>query len=127
MLQAPVHAATPCSLQPVRSRACARRGQPRLRASKPEAVDGDDIIGKAFRALFGSKARDETKPFGLQRLSGPALNAQYEASSSDGPAAAVAGDTADQAVVRPLLANTVLESAALRHGPLCWGAACMYL
>ena len=43
-----------------------RRSRPRAHASS--RGEEDDLVGRAFRALFGSKARDDTKPFGLQRL-----------------------------------------------------------
>ena len=81
------------------------------RAGTPRA--GDDLIGKAFQALFGQKAREDRQPLGLKRLEGTALQAQYEANTTD-RAQPVEGDDPDMCIVRPLLAGTVLESAPLQ-------------
>ena len=74
---------------------------------------GDDLIEKAFQALFGQKAREDRQPLGLKRLEGTALQAQYEANTED-RAEPVEGDDLDMRIVRPLLAGTVLENAALQ-------------
>ncbi|KAK9805308.1 hypothetical protein WJX73_000164 [Symbiochloris irregularis] len=55
---------------------------------------------------------EDRKPFGLSRLEGTALKQQYEANSTD-IAAAVEGDSPEVAKFRSVLANTVLEEAAL--------------
>ena len=123
---------------PCRAPGCSQRAHIRLSATDKGADSTDDLIGRAFRSLFG-KARDDRKPFGLQRLdpsgdlrappsltqpsqltfalsrSGPAFKSLYEASTSSEPAAAVEADTAEQALVRPLLTDTVLETATLRY------------
>ena len=74
----------------------------------------DDVIGKAFQLIFGKRAREERQPLGLKRLEGTALQAQYEANTEE-RASPVEGDDTDMGLVRPLLAGTVLEAAALRY------------
>ena len=87
--------------------------QRRRRAGTVQASEGDDLIGKAFQALFGRRAREDRQPLGLKRLEGTALQAQYEANTKD-RAKPVSTDDGDMRLVRPMLAGTVLESATLR-------------
>jgi hypothetical protein len=67
------------------------------------------LVGK----LFGQKALDDPTPGGLKRLSGDAAKELYPA-VTDAFAQPVAGDGEDVAALRPLLAQTQLESCPLR-------------
>lgn len=63
--------------------------------------------------LFGRQALEDPTPGGLKRLSDEAAKELYPA-ATDCWAAPVPGDSEDVAVLRPLLAQTQLESKPLR-------------
>ena len=63
--------------------------------------------------LFGRAALEDPTPGGLKRLSDEAAKELYPA-TTDQWAEPLPGDGPDMAVLRPLLAQTQLESAPLR-------------
>ena len=81
-------------------------------AEQPRQVmdDEPDIIEKVFGMFFG---KPEETPFGLKRFGKERFPEQYPA-VIDEWADPMPSDTAEMAVLRPLLKNTNLESRALR-------------
>jgi TLD len=81
-------------------------------AEQPGQVDADepDLIEKVFSMFFG---KPEETPFGLKRFGKERFPEQYPA-VIDEWADPVPSDTAEMAILRPLLKNTNLESRALR-------------
>ena len=67
------------------------------------------MVGK----IFGKAALEDRKPFGMQRMSEESMQELYPATTTEF-AEAVAGDSPDMALFRPLLAKTRLEKKGLR-------------
>lgn len=88
------------------SRPCGKR----LRA---ERDDGPDFVTRVFGGIFGKAALEDRKPFGMQRMSEKSMQELYPATTTEF-AAAVAGDSREVALFRPLLAKTRLEKKSLR-------------
>ncbi|EFN54294.1 hypothetical protein CHLNCDRAFT_135883 [Chlorella variabilis] len=73
----------------------------------------EDLIESFFGRLFGRPALDDPTPFGLKRVSEEAAKELYPA-VTDTFAESLSGDNEDVAKLRPLLAQTQLESVPLR-------------
>lgn len=95
-----------------RRQGCSGGGSLRVQAQQ----GGDqelDLVERLVGRLFGRQALDDPNPGGLKRLSDDAAKELYPA-VTDVFAAPVEGDDEDVALLRPLLAQTQLESAPLR-------------
>jgi hypothetical protein len=82
--------------------------------SAKDSSEGEpDVIERLFGAVFGSKALEASEPLGMKRMSEEAYNEQSVATTTEF-AAPLQGDTAEVALIRPLLAKTRLELKPLR-------------
>ncbi|KAG7669493.1 hypothetical protein Ndes2437B_g05671 [Nannochloris sp. 'desiccata'] len=73
-------------------------------------ADSYDLIESLVGKLFGKKALEDRSPGGLRRLDNPEIFGPV----LDRWAAPLKDDTAEAALIRPLLAGTQLESTSLR-------------
>ena len=86
----------------------------RRRSNKCRAgADDRDLVTKIFGGLFGQKALEDRKPFGMQRMSDEDMYELYPATTTEF-AAPVDSDDSNMKLFRPLLAQTRLEKTSLR-------------
>ena len=86
----------------------------RRRSNKCRAgADDRDLVTKIFGGLFGQKALEDRKPFGMQRMSDEDMYELYPATTTKF-AAPVDSDDSNMKLFRPLLAQTRLEKTSLR-------------
>ena len=72
-----------------------------------------DLITRIFKGIFGKKALEERKPFGMQRMSEESMHELYPATTTEF-ADPVSTDDAEMSLFRPLLAKTRLAASPLR-------------
>ena len=90
-----------------------RRPALRVAAQPGRKEEEPDLIERLVGQLFGRAALETDSPFGMKRMSAEDFPEMYPA-CVDEWAAPLAGDAAEVAVRRPLLAKTQLEASALR-------------